>query len=115
MKLNLLNMKLFVTSICFLSCLFYTNLCETKMTKAELLNGKININCDYLKNQQLVSFKIKVPKRPTLIVYGDSLYSEARTYVKSLKKGEIITIFDIETKTETKTEKSPTVLVTITD
>lgn len=108
-------MKLFVTSIFFLSCLVYTNLCETKMTKAELLNGKITINCDDFKDQQLVSFKIKVPKKPTVIVYGDSLYSEARTYVKSLKKGEIITIFDIETITKTETEKSPTVLVTITD
>uniref|UniRef100_UPI004049D31F hypothetical protein n=1 Tax=Gelidibacter sp. TaxID=2018083 RepID=UPI004049D31F len=85
------------------------------MTKSELLNGKITINCDYYKNQELISFKIKAPKKPTVIVYGDSLYNEARTYIKSLKNGEIITIFDIETKTNTNAKNSPTVIITISD
>lgn len=108
-------MKLFVSSIFFISCLVYNNVCKTKMTKSELLNGKITINCDFYNNQELVSFKIKAPKKPTVIVYGDSLYSQARTYVKSLKEGEIITIFDIETKTNTNTKNPPIVIITISD
>ena len=94
---------------------YQTTSCEVNMTKSELLDGKLTFNCDYYKDQQLVSFKIKVPKKPTVIVYGDSLYNEARTYVKSLKKGEIITIFDIETKNQTNTEKQLSVIITISD
>ncbi len=106
-------MKVFMSIILFIFPFEFNNLCEIKMSKAELLNGKITLDCDFYKHQELLSFKIKTPKKPTVVVYGDSLYDKARSYVKGLKKGDIITIFDIETKT--KIHKSSTVIVTISD
>lgn len=94
---------------------YQTTSCEINMTKSELLDGKLTFNCDYLKNQELVSFKIKVPKKPTVIVYGDSLYNEARTYVKNINKGNIITFFDIETQSKTDNKDKFSIVVTIVD
>lgn len=94
---------------------YQTTSCEINMTKSELLDGKLSFNCKYYKDQQLVSFKIKAPKKPTVIVYGDSLYNEARTYVKNIKKGNIITFFDIETKSKADNKDKFSIVVTIVD
>lgn len=92
---------------------FQENFFEIEMTKAQLLQGKLTINCDYYKNKKLISFKIKTPNNPTVNIYGDSLYIEARKYVKGLNIDDKIILFDIKTETNNPKLKNPSVTITI--
>ena len=92
---------------------FQENFFEIEMTKAQLLDGKMIINCDYYKNKKLISFKIKTPNNPTIQIYGDSLYIEARINVKNLNIDDKIVLFDIKTETNYPKLKNPSVTITI--
>lgn len=115
-------MKVFIPVMVFILFVGFNNFepsqiiaCEIDMTKSELLDAKLIFNCDDYKNQTIKSFKIKIPNKPTVMVYGDSLQNVTRSHVKNLKKGNIITFYDIETQSETNTKDKVSVVVTISD
>ena len=46
----------------------------------------------------VTSFKIKVPGQPTVAVAGTKMNSQARSAINRARKGDVVTIFDIEAK-----------------
>ena len=68
--------------------------CTLTVNKAALLNAVINVT----NKEEVTSFKLKVPGKPTVSIRGNVLSKEAKGYVSAFKSSTSITVFDIKTK-----------------
>lgn len=77
--------------------------CYADITKEELLENPIHQECfdSYTKETiSTLSYKIKFPDHPSLIIRNDSLVRKFRFYVETAKMQDQIVVFDIKFKKE---------------
>jgi len=79
--------------------------CKLEMSKAELRKGLSGIDCNGVVLDQIQSFKIKFLGHPTQLIYGDKLNTKTSVYLRKMKIGNTIVIFDIKYKN--KSDKTP--------
>lgn len=73
--------------------------CTFEMTIEQLTSDKLNFKCpEVFENKPfgIQNFKMKFPGKPTIAIDGNSLNDASKIIVKSLKTGDIITIYDIQ-------------------
>ena len=72
--------------------------CTIELTIKEILSESFEKDCVQLKNQTIISFKVKIPKRQTIIVTGSLFNDKASGFISKAKTGDHITLFDIKVK-----------------
>ena len=85
--------------------------CNLKITKQAIMSLDFKtIDCLELENKKILEFKFKVPKFKTVSLKGDTLNSEAKSYINKAIVRDVIVVFDITLESG---EKMPPIMITI--
>ena len=93
-------MKYLIVLFAFLSLNFVTDQdsCTLEIEKEQLLESDIILSCDSYNNGSEViieAFTIKFPGHPSEKIKTGALNMKTRLYLKEMKQGDMIVIFDI--------------------
>ncbi len=69
--------------------------CKLEMSKEELKKGIVGIDCNGILQENIKSFKIKFPKKPTQLIRSSQLSEKAIAILEVAEIGHIIAVFDI--------------------
>ena len=73
--------------------------CIIELTEKQLVSDKIELQCQSFMNNQkfnIEGFAIKFPGHPTETIKGSGLNSVTKSYIKTVKNNDVITIFHIK-------------------
>ena len=85
--------------------------CDLKMIKQAIVSLDFKtLDCLKLEDEKILEFKFKVPKFKTVSVKGNTLNSEAKSYISRASIGDVIVVFDITLESE---EKIPPMMITV--
>jgi len=73
--------------------------CIIELTEKQFVSGIIELQCQsFINNQKfnIKGFSIKFPGHPTEIIKGIGLNSVSKSYIKTVRDNDVITIFDIK-------------------
>jgi hypothetical protein len=113
MKL-LISISLFLIAVSLNSISVKTNeTCNLEMSKKEILSKNLNtFNCEFLTNENIISFKVKVPEHKTVSVSGHLFNDEAKNNINEASTGDSVTLFDI---TADNNKKIPPIMIKLVE